>query len=49
MHNDLNVRDLLLDNDNVLWVDFELAGPFPLWFEYLGMKFAVQKDGNPES
>ena len=30
-HNDLNMCNLLLDDDHVLWVDCEFAGFFPLW------------------
>ena len=31
MHNHLNLRNLLLDDDHVLWVNFEFVGFFPLW------------------
>ncbi|KAJ3983553.1 hypothetical protein F5890DRAFT_1522356 [Lentinula detonsa] len=49
-HNDLNMRNLLLDDRGVLWiVDWGFAGFFPPWFEYLGMLYAAQKDNNPES
>jgi hypothetical protein len=44
-HNDLNMRNILLDNDGQLWiVDWGFSGFFPAWFEYLGMRFAAQKD-----
>ncbi|KAF8972793.1 hypothetical protein BDZ97DRAFT_859313 [Flammula alnicola] len=49
-HNDLNMRNLLLDNHRVLWVvDWGFSGFYPPWFEYLGMRYAVQKDKDPES
>ena len=49
-HNDLNMRNLLLDDNGVLWVvDWGWAGFYPPWFEYLGMKYAAQKDKNPKS
>ncbi|KAK0219100.1 hypothetical protein IW262DRAFT_1317975 [Armillaria fumosa] len=49
-HNDLNMRNLLLDKDGVLWVvDWGWAGFYPPWFEFLGMRYASQKDKNPES
>ncbi|KAK7695667.1 hypothetical protein QCA50_000303 [Cerrena zonata] len=49
-HNDLNMRNILLDENHVLWiVDWGFAGFYPPWFEYLGMKYASQKDQNPES
>lgn len=49
-HNDLNMRNLLLDDNGVLWVvDFGWAGFYPRWFEYLGMIYASQKDKDPES
>ena len=44
-HNDLNMRNILLDDDKRLWiVDWGFSGFFPTWFEYLGMRFAAQKD-----
>ncbi|THH17241.1 hypothetical protein EW146_g3538 [Bondarzewia mesenterica] len=44
-HNDLNMRNILLDDDGRLWiVDWGFSGFFPTWFEYLGMLFAAQKD-----
>ncbi|KAK0433944.1 hypothetical protein EV421DRAFT_2011387 [Armillaria borealis] len=49
-HNDLNMRNLLLDNHHMLWVvDWGWSGFYPPWFEYLGMRYAAQKDKNPES
>ncbi|KAK0479887.1 hypothetical protein EDD18DRAFT_1295467 [Armillaria luteobubalina] len=49
-HNDLNMRNLLLDKDGVLWVvDWGWAGFYPPWFEFLGMRYATQKDKDPES
>lgn len=49
-HNDLNMRNLLLDDNDTLWmVDFGWAGFYPRWFEYLAMGYAAQKDRNPES
>lgn len=49
-HNDLNMRNLLLDDEGVLWViDWEFSGFFPPWFEYLGMRYASQKDKDPKS
>ena len=49
-HNDLNMRNLLLDDDGVLWVvDWGWSGFYPPWFEYLAMKYAAQKDKDPES
>ncbi|KXN92401.1 hypothetical protein AN958_07019 [Leucoagaricus sp. SymC.cos] len=49
-HNDLNMCNVLLDNRGVLWVDdWGASGFYPCWFEYLGMRYAAQKDGDPES
>ena len=49
-HNDLNMRNLLLDDQHVLWVvDWEFSGFYPPWFEYLGMRYAAQKDKDSES
>jgi len=49
-HNDLNMRNLLLDKNHVLWVvDWGFAGFYPPWFEYLGMRYAAQKDRDLES
>ncbi|KAK7695665.1 hypothetical protein QCA50_000301 [Cerrena zonata] len=49
-HNDLNMRNILLDENHVLWVvDWGFAGFYPPWFEYLAMLYASQKDQNPES
>jgi len=49
-HNDLNMRNLLLDDQHVLWVvDWGFSGFYPPWFEYLGMRYAAQKDEDPES
>ena len=47
-HNDLNMRNILLDHDGQLWiVDWGWAGFYPTWFEYLGMRLAAQKDNEP--
>jgi hypothetical protein len=47
-HNDLNMRNILLDDDGMVWVvDWGWAGFYPAWFEYLGMRFAAQKDNEP--
>lgn len=49
-HNDLNMRNLLLDEHRVLWVvDWGFSGFYPPWFEYLEMRYAAQKDHDPES
>ena len=49
-HNDLNMRNLLLDDHHVLWVvDWGFSGFYPPWFEYLGMRYAAEKDKDPES
>ena len=49
-HNGLNMRNLLLDDQHVLWVvDWGFFGFYPPWFEYLGMVFASQKDHDLES
>lgn len=49
-HNDLNMRNLLLDDQHVLWVvDWGFSGFYPPWFEYLGMVYASQKDHDLES
>ncbi|KAK0472488.1 hypothetical protein IW261DRAFT_1553340 [Armillaria novae-zelandiae] len=49
-HNDLNMRNLLLDKHGLMWVvDWGFAGFYPPWFEFLGMRYASQKDKNPES
>ena len=48
-HNDLNMRNILLDQDGQLWiVDWGWAGFYPMWFEYVGMWLATQKDGYPD-
>jgi hypothetical protein len=47
-HNDLNMRNILLDDHDWLWiVDWAWAGFYPTWFEYLGMRYAAQKDNAP--
>jgi thiamine kinase-like enzyme len=44
-HNDLNMRNILLDDEGRLWlVDWGWSGFFPTGFEYLAMRFAAQKD-----
>jgi hypothetical protein len=46
-HNDLNMRNILLDDDGKLWIiDWAWAGFYPRWFEYIDMRFASQKDGD---
>ncbi|KIM77568.1 hypothetical protein PILCRDRAFT_98574 [Piloderma croceum F 1598] len=48
-HNDLNMRNILLDNEGRLWlVDWGWSGFFPAGFEYLAMRFAAQKDREPK-
>ena len=48
-HNDLNMRNILLDRDGQLWiVDWGWAGFYPTWFEYVGMRLAAQKDKHPD-
>jgi hypothetical protein len=43
-HNDLNTRNILLDDDGKLWiVDWAWAGFYPRWFEYTGMRLAFLK------
>jgi hypothetical protein len=47
-HNDLNMRNILLDSEGRLWViDWDFAGFFPPCFEYLAMRYAAQKDREP--
>ena len=49
-HNDLNMHNLLLDGQHVLWVvDWGFSGFYPPWFEYLGMRYAAQKDKDSKS
>lgn len=49
-HNELSIRNFLLDDNGVLWMmDFGCAGMYPPWFEYVGMKFGSLRDDNPES
>lgn len=49
-HNDLNMWNLLLDDQHVLWVvDWGFSGFYPPWFEYLGMRYASHKDQDSES
>jgi hypothetical protein len=39
-HNDLSIFNILLDDNGQLWiVDWNCAGFYPTWFEYLGMRF----------
>jgi hypothetical protein len=48
-HNDLNMRNILIDDDEKLWiVDWAWSGFYPPWFEYLGMQFASRKDRDPQ-
>jgi hypothetical protein len=48
-HNDLNMRNILLDDCGRLWIiDWGFAGFFPPCFEYLGMRYAAQKDKEPK-
>lgn len=44
-HNDLNMRNILLDNGGQVWiVDWGFSGYFPPWFEHLSMRWAAKKD-----
>ena len=44
------MRNLLLNNHHVLWVvDWGFSGLYPPWFEFIGMRFAAQKDRDPQS
>ena len=44
------MHNLLLDEHRVPWVvDWGFSGFYPPRFEYLGMRYAVQKDHDPES
>lgn len=37
-HLDIHPDNVILDNDNRVWlIDWELAGFYPQWFEYVGM------------
>jgi hypothetical protein len=48
-HNDLNMRNILLDSDERVWiVDWGWAGFYPTWFEYVGMRLVAQKDNYPD-
>jgi thiamine kinase-like enzyme len=48
-HNDLNMRNILLDGEGRLWIiDWGFAGFFPPCFEYLAMRYAAQKDKEPK-
>jgi hypothetical protein len=41
--------NLLLEDHHVLWiVDWGFSRVYPPWFEYLGMRYAAQKDKDPE-
>lgn len=49
-HNDLSMCNILIDGDGQLWiVDWNCAGFYPTWFEYLGMRFAARDDQAPSS
>ncbi|KAG6861514.1 hypothetical protein C0995_015624 [Termitomyces sp. Mi166 len=38
-HQDLNLRNIILDNDGRLWIiDWAWAGYYPIWFEYMTMQ-----------
>jgi hypothetical protein len=44
------MRHILLDDDGLLWiVDWNWAGFYPTWFEYLGMRLAARKNLEPSS
>jgi hypothetical protein len=49
-HNHLSMCNILLDDDGQLWiVDWDCAGFYPTWFEYLGMRFAARNALEPSS
>jgi hypothetical protein len=49
-HNDLSMSNILLDNEGRLWlVDFEFAGFYPRWFEFVAMRFAAGMNPTPNS
>ena len=40
-HGDLNPTNLLLSNDNVLWViDWQASGYYPMWMEFVGLSWS---------
>jgi hypothetical protein len=48
-HNDLNMRNILLDSEGQLWViDWGFAGFFPPCFEYLAMRYTAQNERAPK-
>jgi hypothetical protein len=47
-HNDINMRNILLDDDGKIWlIDWGFSGFYPAWFEYTGMRYAAHKDKEP--
>ncbi|KAG6848494.1 hypothetical protein H0H93_016525 [Arthromyces matolae] len=48
-HNDLNMRNILVDENGTLWiVDWDWAGFLPPWFEYYAARSAALKDMEEE-
>ncbi|KAG6814473.1 hypothetical protein H0H93_012921, partial [Arthromyces matolae] len=48
-HNDLNMRNILVDENGTLWiVDWDWAGFLPPWFEYYAARSAAIKDMEEE-
>ncbi|KAG6846234.1 hypothetical protein H0H93_015145, partial [Arthromyces matolae] len=48
-HNDLNMRNILVDESGTLWiVDWDWAGFLPPWFEYFAARAAALKDGEEQ-
>ncbi|KAG6843214.1 hypothetical protein H0H93_001842, partial [Arthromyces matolae] len=48
-HNDLNMRNILVDENGTLWIiDWDWAGFFPPWFEYYAARTAAKKDKEDE-
>lgn len=44
------MHNILLDDDGQLWiVDWSGAGFYPVWFEYLGMRYTARRDLAPLS
>jgi aminoglycoside phosphotransferase (APT) family kinase protein len=47
-HNDLNMRNIIMDDTDTLWIiDWAWSGFYPPSFEYLAMRFAGQLDDAP--
>jgi hypothetical protein len=48
-HNDLNMRNILLDSEGRLWlIDWGFTGFFPPCFEYLAMLYTAQNETAPK-